>query len=326
MRPFVAFLLAFLPMVGSWAQDWGLNWIRAPWANATEQVWFSRSFSLNDMPQRARVEMASSGHFILYVNDYNVTTSLLEPFDQHGPDTIHVVSYDVRPFLRLGNNTLRVWFSPTCNSPKQLSLLLVADTKRKPLTLTTDGNWLCAPAHARTYADGHEEVDGRFHITRPTPTATWQPSQEVKKVNSSFRMPHFIGHLPYEVRAYTCSMSEPDTTFNNVCTYHCGLRFEGRVRVTLTGMKAGDTLRINRHLYICNGRDGEQAQQRFAVGESGEVRIEGPAHFSSKNVEMVEAILFRPQRVRGVRPYPAGHEAVFDDDPPVFLDLLPDED
>ena len=325
MRRLATFLLTVFVLMPLSAQDWGLNWISAPWQSDTDQVWFSRGFSLSAKPGKARVEVASSGHFQLFINELNVTTRLLEPFAQQGEDTLHVVSYDVKPFLRQGFNSLRVWFSPTCSSPKQLSLTLVAEMGRRRFVLTTDGSWLCTYAHARTFADGHEEVDGRYHIKKPASVALWQPAKEQKNVSPSFRMADFIGKTPYEVRSFTCSMMEADTTQSRVCTYRCGLAFEGRVSVSLTGMKAGDTLRVNRHVYVCNGRDGEQALQRFAIGESGTVRIEGPARFSANNVDLVEAILIRPLAELGARPFPAGHLSAYDDEPIVFLDERDDD-
>ena len=121
MKTLLTIFALLLAMTGH-ANDWNRLWIGCQQTDPTHQVWFQRTYTLLQRPTEAYVEMASSGRFILYINGYNVTTSLLEPLDERRGDTIGVVRYEVTPFLRRGDNELKVWFSPMRDDPRQLSL------------------------------------------------------------------------------------------------------------------------------------------------------------------------------------------------------------
>ena len=144
----IALLTATL---SSAAQDWGLSWIACPAAGQHGQAWFRRTFTLAESPKAARITIASSGLFELFVNGYNVTTDVMTPGTARPTDTIRLTTYDVARFLHADTNVVAVWHSPLKPSRKQLALSLFAEGHDcGAISITTDVDWLCRPANAHT--------------------------------------------------------------------------------------------------------------------------------------------------------------------------------
>ena len=352
-----------------------MHWIHATSPCPTEQLWFKHSYSFSAQPTEAFIEVASGGRFILYVNGRNVTTSLFEPGCMESGDSIGVVRYDVKPFLRHGTNMVAVWYSPlpagsapseSTSRPKvakQLSLELFGSVGGKKFAHFTDESWVCQSAFAHTLPNGDEIIDGRYHINgTSTPLAfrkqverlrQYAPSAIVRQQPAIFttrvnliRDCHLWEdtHIPVQLSDSIDSVC-PDSNMvvkaDSVASQSptwlkkaekrrmavgCGNRFEGRVRVTLQKMNAGDQLSINGLSYVCNGKDCEQACRRFTVGPSGYVEMEGPSYFNLDNILGVEAMDMLSPAAHYVRPYPEDRESHQPDETVVFYDNDGDED
>lgn len=177
-----------------------MHWIHHPGAAPDEQVWFRRTFTGHGRPRQAAIEVASSGHIIVYVNGYNVSTDMpvdgcndrtescgdtTEGTETGMPDsTVRVTRYDVTRFMRPDTNVVAVWYSPAAGistgpqtDHKQLSLTFFGKYgtavgipgSRKDegngrgigFCHTTDATWLCRTNGCRTgRSDGNETTDG----------------------------------------------------------------------------------------------------------------------------------------------------------------------
>ena len=167
------------------AQDWAQRWIHAATACPYEQLWFNRSYNFASVPERAVIEIASSGRFVLYVNGRNVTTHVFEPARMTQGDTICVVRYDVLPYLKRGTNNVAVWYSPLPDSiininsaQKQLAVTFYGTESRRVFAHFTDESWRCTSAMARTMPNGEEIIDGRYHINGSEPPVAFHKQVE----------------------------------------------------------------------------------------------------------------------------------------------------
>ena len=323
----IALLTATL---SSAAQDWGLSWIACPAAGLHGQAWFRRTFTLAESPKAARITIASSGLFELFVNGYNVTTDVMTPGTARPTDTIRLTTYDVARFLHADTNVVAVWHSPLKPSRKQLALSLFAeDHDCGAISITTDADWLCRPANAHT----HPAATPACHSLptqptslptqptpppttpkTPTPSPTYPPLTETIDDNlfiPTWNLPHtsVIGWLnaepqhglppspiaamkiPCEARRISHIYTPAlPTAAGDTLVCHLGRQCEGWVRLTLRGMHRGDTLRVNGLTYICSGRTDEQACRRFTTEAFSTIVVTGPKGFSRENVMSVEAI------------------------------------
>ncbi|MBP3755990.1 MAG: alpha-L-rhamnosidase N-terminal domain-containing protein [Prevotella sp.] len=293
MRPFFIMTM-LLTALTSHARDWNHHWIYCQQADSVSQVWFMRSYTLRQRPEEAFVEVASSGRFILYINGYNVTTSLWEPFVDRQGDTIGVVRYDVMPFLRSGDNELKVWFSPMRNDQRQLSLQFYGSIRGVPFAYSTDPSWTCRDALCRTLPNGDEWIDGRQHILKEQPLIGWQPVAMAQCRQSMLQLVH-----PSEITANRSYITDYDiidcdSLDSTRVVFRGGVSGRGILRITLRDTHRGDTLFINGLRYICRGESDEQAFRRFTTCDISEAVVQGPAWFRRDNVMSVEAITVFP--------------------------------
>ena len=289
MKTLLTIFALLLAMTGH-ANDWNRLWIGCQQTDPTHQVWFQRTYTLRQRPTEAYVEMASSGRFILYINGYNVTTSLLEPLYERRGDTIGVVRYEVTPFLRRGDNELKVWFSPMRDDTRQLSLQMYGMMGGMPFARSADASWICRDAFCATLPDGSEWVDGRQHILREQPLFGWNPAALADCRQSVLELV-----LPTETTAQKSMIStydiiDCDSLDSTRVVFRGSAAGRGILRVTLRETHRGDTIHVNGLHYICRGNGDEQAFRRFTTEDIGEAVIQGPVWFSRKNVTSVEAI------------------------------------
>lgn len=275
------------------AGDWGLCWIAHPAADDGRQLWFRRSFELQEPPIMARITIASSGLYSLFVNGYNVSTDVLVPEPTPADGGIAVMTFEVARFLRAGDNVVAVWYSPTqCNS-KQLALSLYAiDGSDNACALRTDGTWLCREANACTTPDGNEIVDDNAYVADwNMPGASvmgWQHAEPQRMLPPSPLVIVPPVHMARRVASISRYTFLDDDGAN--VAYRFGHLFDGWVRVTLRGMHRGDTISVNGLTYICSGRTDEQACRQFTKSISSVAFISGPEGFSRENITNVEAI------------------------------------
>ncbi|GAB3027625.1 glycoside hydrolase family 78 protein [Niabella terrae] len=71
--------------------------------------WFRKSFQLEQQPDRAMFYIASIGYHELYVNGQRVGHQVLAPAVTDHTKRARYFTYDIRPYLKQGANTLGVW-------------------------------------------------------------------------------------------------------------------------------------------------------------------------------------------------------------------------
>lgn len=282
------------------AQAWKLPWISNPSADSTAQTWFRKTFTLKSRPAAASIHVASDGRFIVYVNGYNVSSDVLEPFDGGG-----MMRYDASRFLRDGANTVAVWYSPKppCRpTTAQVALSLCgAYASGERFATATDGTWFCRLANGTTEANGDETVCANDHVSDWNITGCgivgWQAAEETP--NS--RMDTDIS--PWHDALHVAQIQSHESLYlsGGSITYTFARRFEGWVRLTLRGMERGDTIRMNGLTYVCSGDDDEQACRRFTTATQDAVVVDGRGTLTRDNITNVEAIAIEPYLHRSYR-------------------------
>ena len=281
------------------AQQWHCAWIAHPTAADTTQVWFRRSYENASLSREAYIDIASTGFFTLYVNGRNVSTDILTPLRQQGDATPRSMTFDVKRFLRRGENTIAVWYSPSSahKDLRQLSLNFYGtDSEGEPFSFLSDGSWLCREANMTLTTDGGEMQDATLYNmkwnTADFDLVLWLPAMETEGTAGE----SIMADRWQEGGSRTVSVMQPryfDVTDEGVL-YDFAPGFYGFVRVTLRDCKRGQRISINGLRYTCNGDMDEQAFGRFAPTFCRKVLIKGDEDFSREQVQSVEAIAIAP--------------------------------
>ena len=69
---------------------------------------FRRTFVNDRMPVSARLDIAVSGFYELYVNGENITSGFLAPYISNPDHVVYADSYDLTHYLRVGKNAVAV--------------------------------------------------------------------------------------------------------------------------------------------------------------------------------------------------------------------------
>lgn len=300
MKASVLSLSLSMAALAATAQTWNLPWISDPMADSTAQIWFRNTFTLKERPITADIHAASDGLFIVYVNGYNVSSDVLEPFDGGG-----IVRYDASRFLRNGANTVAVWYSPKppCRpTTAQLALSLCgAYANGERFATATDGAWVCRHANATTPANGDETVCANDYVsdwnTNDGGIVGWRAAQESPQRRITAETP------PWHDAFRVARIQSPERVYpsGKTITYTFGSPIHGWVRLTLRGMERGDTIRMDGFTYVCSGDDDEQACRRFTTATNNAVTVEASKALSRDNVTNVEAIAIEPYLHRSYR-------------------------
>ena len=114
---------------------------------------FRRTFDIADALISARLEIAVSGFYELYVNGENITSGLLAPYITNPDQLIYKDSYDVAPYLKVGKNAVAVILGngfanqdvtswnfnvAPCRAPLKLALELNVKTETEELVISSD--------------------------------------------------------------------------------------------------------------------------------------------------------------------------------------------
>lgn len=281
------------------AQQWDCSWIAHPAASDTAQVWFRRTYNADGKPREAYIDIASTGYFTLYVNGRNVSTAVLTPLRQRHDTAPLGMTFRVTRFMRHGENTIAVWYSPAVahKDARQVSVCCYGnDSEGKPFIHRSDASWLCREANMTLTADGGETQDatsrnGRWN-TADFDLACWLSAKETEgNSHGSVTADRWRQHS-----ARTARIMQPnsfDITDDGVL-YDFTPGFYGFTRVTLRNCKRGQRISINGLQYTCNGNMDEQAFGRFAPVFCRKVLITGDRNFKREQVQNVEAIAIEP--------------------------------
>lgn len=151
------------------ATDWTAEWIGSdqvftrqpgwpPPDNTLPDPWLRKRFTLDRVPQRALIAVASVGYHELHVNGQRVGDGVLAPAATDHTKRARYVTYDIAPLLRSGENVIGLWLGtawsifPSYRTPDKPATPLViaqADLTYADGTtqrLATDASWKWHPS------------------------------------------------------------------------------------------------------------------------------------------------------------------------------------
>lgn len=178
------------------------KWISQQCGDACHDVWFCRDYYFDELPDEADIEVSTAGWAEIFVNGRNIDRALLSPYkSDEGSEAVRI-RYNVRRFLRQGNNTVAIDYAPrstkcsgcrlcsisdfdqtmdsigyadevidtVCHSPKsaeqltgQLAVSLYGIyPDSTSFAFTSDSSWQCHVGRRRLTADGGEIIDSRL--------------------------------------------------------------------------------------------------------------------------------------------------------------------
>ena len=156
-----------------------------------------RGFELDFKPSEAKLFIAVSGFYELYVNGENVTKGYIAPYISNPDEIVFYDEYDIAPYLTEGANAIGIilgngfanqtvpgwnFDKATFRAPLAMSLHLQASKEGKSFTLSSDESFKTHPSHIvyDMYRYG-THVDARLEIknwsTAEYDDNSWQNAQ-----------------------------------------------------------------------------------------------------------------------------------------------------
>lgn len=290
MKTLISFLLALYSLPPLHAQQYGMEWIGATVPTADTQLWYVRTIATSRPWKTARLEIATTGHYCLYVNQYNIDRSVLMPHrkehERHLPARQDI---DITPYLRPDTNTIAVWYAPQnahtkANEPQIAAWVYGTDIDGTPFSYPTDNDWTWSFANAGT--DWTDATTYRPDWNQAAhPIMGWQPamptaSPTLPMASSPCRTPHIVNELRpswQSAKADSLVAGFPGT-------------FHGWIRVTIRGAHPGERITINKMTYTCDGTMDEQACHRFSTESVNRVVVRGDRWFQPSQIQSIEGL------------------------------------
>ena len=117
-------------------------------------VWFRRSYTLGELPDGPLyAEVATPGYYELYVNGQKVGSDLLSPSVSGRDRRTFYVSYDIRPLLQAGPNTVALWVGRGWSGTAPIPVAFRCDVPQADgsvVSLQTDSTWRARESHYAT--------------------------------------------------------------------------------------------------------------------------------------------------------------------------------
>lgn len=117
-------------------------------------VWFRRSYTLGELPDGPLyAEVATPGYYELYVNGQKVGSDLLSPSVSGRDRRTFYVSYDIRPLLQAGPNTVALWVGRGWSGTSPIPVAFRCDVPQADgsvVSLQTDSTWRARESHYAT--------------------------------------------------------------------------------------------------------------------------------------------------------------------------------
>ena len=246
--------------------------------------WLRKTVRLEKVPQHAFAHVNVKGYFELYVNGQKVGMDVVSPPAVNYAHRSYVLTYDVRPYLKPGENCIGLWLGygwyhqgcPGVEHSRPLARVqLEMESQDERTTVATDASWKSQPSHHRLlgswwYCDyGGELIDARRARTDWSMPAIdekdWTPARVVSVTNARATAPMCpLNRITERFPALTCT-----DLGNGACQIDFGKCITGWLRLRLPQMQSGQKLRI------C------YAEKRFQTLEgdetpAGHVAVDGP--------------------------------------------------
>lgn len=292
MRFIVTFILSIFWVQNSNAQEFGTHWISYPLANDSAEVWFRKSYIMHSLPIQAFTTIASTGSYRIYVNERNVTSSLL--FDGIKDSTLISRTIDITHYLKTGENIIAVWYAPQGkpSQGKQLSLEFYGwEHDSIPFHHQTDGSWLtrCVSGCSNGY---NEHFDARIN-TQAWKSEEYRPYGWIHPTGSySQKNLPLKGYQVFKAENKLYKILQPVATYTDSIGYNIdfGRPFRGTIRLTLRNAKKGDCLYVNGYRYTCNGELDEQAFFRFKFQNQRIYTLTWSGQFRRSDIVNIEGL------------------------------------
>lgn len=297
MKRLIVCIYIFLWVLNSFSQEFGTHWIAYPLPNDSSEVFFRHTYVTKTFPQEAYIHINTTGKYRLYVNERNISRSIMTDGMRDG--ILLAQTFDVSQYLRSDSNTIAVWYAPGegASEGKQLSLEYYGvDAKGRPFHHQADGQWSCQLVSGSNVKDGKESFDAQAF------KRDWN-STEYKPTN----WPHPTGSFSCESfgqKDITWSVAQyglekiihPIDTHTDSLGYHIdfGRPFFGAIRLTLRGAKRGTVININDYQYICKGENDEQAFPRFDLKCQRTFTIPESNNFKQEHITNIEGLEITP--------------------------------
>ncbi len=274
-------------------KDWKADWISTP--DSIYAPVFTKKFRIDKIPDLANVFVNCQGYFELYINGNKVGNDVLSPAVSNFKTENYYLAYDVKDFLRIGENTIglwtgRGWYSAGLpgvihQSPvfrlqahllsKQIDLIIVSDT-----TWTTSNSNISQIGNMRWNNLGGELVDNRISMNdwatdknnnnRKNAIRIAKPTATTK---SQICRPNFISE---SIAVKNISQIDKD-----VWLIDFGKNFTGWMKMDIENQKLGDTIDF---IYsdFCNKKPEKKSKYKWDFGNEYINQRDGYISSSSK--------------------------------------------
>lgn len=168
-------------------EDWAACWIGMASAERADCPWMRKTFTLEQIPESALAYVGSIGYHELYINGHKVGDQVLAPSVSNLRKRALYLTYDVRQYLRRGENAVALWVAPGWSGfghrdPESTfkvakGALAIAQLQLGPMSgpftrIVSDESWRCSLSTTRhrgewRYGDfGGDRVDANKEIAR----------------------------------------------------------------------------------------------------------------------------------------------------------------
>ena len=165
--------------------DWAASWIGMASAGNHDCPWFRKTFTLSAIPEVVLASIGSIGYHELYVNGKKVSDAVLTPSVSDLQKRVLYVTYDIRSYLKTGDNVIALWLAPGWSLFVGVNPVMDFQLAKKPLfigqvtfssagavtgTVVSDNTWKCAHSsaiHLGAWTNsnfGGDQIDARNHI------------------------------------------------------------------------------------------------------------------------------------------------------------------
>ncbi len=162
--------------------EWSAHWIGPgplPAGSGRNAPLLRRTFSLRTAPSRAEMTVASLGYHELWINARRVGDAVLSPSVSDMGKRVRAVTYEVRAYLRQGNNTVGLWIASGWAGfgrfRQERHPLVIARldawTRAGKTTLVTDSSWRYRPSGV--WAIGGFPTHGGERVETPDAPPEW---------------------------------------------------------------------------------------------------------------------------------------------------------
>lgn len=248
------------------------------------------------MPREVYITVATNGWANLYVNGYNVTTSLLTPYRDTGDNRCLQQTFDISNYIVSGTNVIAIRQSPTTwniTAQDLYTKLYGTDNQGYAFADISNEAWLCCEANRQQMPNDTTLQDGRIDpfvmLKADKITLNWIPVAN-EKDNTQ---PQIITPVIYNNTAIkVVKIHEPqyiDYQKNKLIAYFDKM-YTGYIRITMRGTQPNKQIIINQLIYITRGETDEQAYTSLTNKPIRTVYIHGDKSFQTSMIQSIELL------------------------------------